>query len=84
MIVRSNLVSVQCFLCDFSCLAIMLSAISALGMESVNGSTQTGEDYSNTTVNSSDLLGKSLICHNNGGVKLVRTWCDMQLTLHAS
>ena len=36
----------------FSCLAIMLSAISASGVERVHGSAQTGKDYSNTTVNS--------------------------------
>ena len=36
----------------FSCLAIMLSAISASGMERVHGPMQTGDDYSNTTVNS--------------------------------
>ena len=29
----------------------------------------------------SNLFGKSLICHNNGRVKLVRTWCDVQSTL---
>ena len=52
MLIRSNSASVQCFLCDFSCLAIMLSAISASGMEHVHKSTQTGEDYSNTTVSS--------------------------------
>ena len=27
------------------------------------------------------LFGKSLICHNNGGVKLVKTWCDVQSIL---
>ena len=43
----SNLASVQCFLC---CLTIMLSVISASGMECAHGSMQTGEDYSNTTV----------------------------------
>ena len=52
MIVQSNSASVQCFLCDFRCLTIMLSAISASDMEGVHGSTQTGKDYSNTTVNS--------------------------------
>ena len=63
----------------------MLSVISALGMKRVHASTQTGEDYSNTTVNSSNyLFGKTLICHNNGEVKLVGTWCDMQSTLYAS
>ena len=36
----------------FSFLAIMLSAVSASGMERVHGSKQTGKDYSNTTVNS--------------------------------
>ena len=63
----------------------MLSVISASGMKHVHESTQTGEEYSNTTVNSrSNLFGKTLICHNNGGVKLVGTWCDMQSTLYAS
>ena len=33
----------------FSCLAIMLSVISASGMEHINGSMQTGEDYSNSS-----------------------------------
>ena len=36
----------------FSCLAIMLSAISVSGMKRICGSTQTGEYYSNTTFNS--------------------------------
>ena len=63
----------------------MLSVISASGVKCVHGSTQTGEDYSNTTVNSSYLFGKTLICHNNGRVKLVGTrWCDVQSTLYAS
>ena len=62
----------------------MLSVISASGMKRVHGSTQTGEDYCNTTVNSSNLVGKTLICHNNGGVKLVGTWLDVQSTLYAS
>ena len=35
-----------------SCLAIILSVISASGMEHVHGYTKTGKDYSNTTVNS--------------------------------
>ena len=52
MIIQSNSASVQIFFVIFSCLAIMLSAISASGMEGVHGSTQTGKDYSNTTVNS--------------------------------
>ena len=43
----SNSVSVQCFICDFSCLTIMISAISASGMERVHGSVQTGKDHSN-------------------------------------
>ena len=82
MIVRSNSASIQCFLfVIFSCLAIMLSRISASGVECVHGFTQTGEDYSNTI---SNLFGKSLICHNNGRVKLINTWCDMQSTLYAS
>ena len=62
----------------------MLSVISASGVKCVHGSMQTGEDYSNTTVNSSNLFGKTLICHNNGRVKLVGTWCDVQSTLYAS
>ena len=62
----------------------MLSVISASGVKRVHGSKQTGEDYSNTTVNSSNLFGKTLICHNNSGVKLVGTWCDVQSTLYAS
>ena len=32
----------------------------------------------------SNLFGKSLICYNNGGIKLVRMWCDVQSTLYAS
>ena len=62
----------------------MLSEIGASGVKRVHASMQTGEDYSNTTVNSSNLFGKTLICHNNSRVKLVRTWCDMQSTLYAS
>ena len=62
----------------------MLSVISASGVKRVHGSTQTGKDYSNTTVNNSNLFGKTLICHNNGGVKLVGTWRDVQSTLYAS
>ena len=54
----------------------MLSAISASGMKRVHGPTQTGKGYSNTTV--SNLFSKSLICHNNGGVKLAKTCCDVQ------
>ena len=67
------------------CLTIMLSAISASGVERIHGFTQTGEveDYFNTTINS-NLFGKCLISHNNSRVKLVRTWCDVQLTLYAS
>ena len=34
------------------CFAIMLSVTSASGVEHVHGSMQTGENYSNTTVNS--------------------------------
>ena len=62
----------------------MLSVICASGVKRVHASMQIGKDYSNTTVNSSNLFGKTLICHNNGGVKLVGTWCDMQSTLYAS
>ena len=62
----------------------MLSVIGASGVKHVHGSTQTGENYSNTTVNSSNLFGETLICHNSSRVKLVGTWCDMQSTLYAS
>ena len=40
------------FFVIFSCFAIMLSVTSASGVECVHGSAQTGENYSNTTVNS--------------------------------
>ena len=44
--------SINAFSVIFGCFAIMLSAISALGMECVHGLMQTGKDYSNTTVGS--------------------------------
>ena len=52
MIIQAIQPMFNAFSVIFSCLAIMLSMISASGMEHVYGSKQIGEDYSNTTVNS--------------------------------
>ena len=85
MIIRSNSASVQCFLCDFQLSHYHAICNKCSGMERVHGgSTQTGEDYSNTTVNSRAVIYLAGLCHNNSRIKLVRMWCNMQSTLHVS
>ena len=72
------------FFVIFSCFAIMLSVTSA----SVSNVFMDPRRLVKTTLIQqsmvSNLFGKSLICYNNGGVKLVRMWFDMQSALYTS